>query len=99
MAHEYDTILILAAVALVAITLVLDFWIAHLRSRHEALLRTPVPSRALHVRGFGRSPQDKTALRATEEAQRLEATRRNLESQLGQTLHAKGSKGPAFVKR
>jgi len=99
MAHDYATVLISAAVALIVLTLVVDFWIARLRSRHEARLRTPFPSRTLHVRRFGRSPQAQTAMPATAEAQRLEATRRDLESQLGQTLHAKGAKGPAFVKR
>jgi hypothetical protein len=99
MAHGYGTALILAALALVVITLVADLWIARLRSRYEARFRTPVPRGSLQVRAFGRSQQLQAAMRRGEEAERLELARQNLESQLGQAVRTKVVKGSAFVKR
>lgn len=99
MTHEYGTVLILAALVLIVLTILVDVWITRLRSRHEALLRTPFPPRFLHVRGFGRSAPGEPAMRAADEAQRLEMARQKLESQLGQAVRTRAAKGPDLIKR
>lgn len=99
MARQYGTVLTLGVVALVAVALIVKVWTARLRSLYEARPRPQVlRARGLHTSAYGRSPSAQANSRPGSEPEYLEAARRNLESQLGRTLHSHVEKGRAVVK-
>lgn len=99
MTHDYITLFVLAALVLIVMALTVRFWIARLRSQHEARLKTPVPRRVLHINAFGRASSAQAAAPSGKEPEYLEAARQNLKSQLGPTVRPGVAKGPALVKR
>ena len=98
MTHDYVTLFILAALVLIVMALTVRFWVARLRSLHEARLKTPMPRSALHVKAFGRAPSAQAAAAPGKEPEYLEAARRSLKSRLGPTVRPGVAKGPALVK-
>lgn len=98
MAHQYVALFILAALVLIVVALTVRFWVARLRSQHEARLKTPVPRNVLHINAFGRAPSTQAAAPSGKESEYLEAARQDLKSRLGPTVRPGVAKGPALVK-